>query len=120
MTDLLELIPQKRKLLCQVPLLQFDKVLELIKEHQTVVVPAFYKRFDEQFQCAKEEIETGDGSVEESNFISSIKIEMQYEGNPVIDNIQECLEIEMVHDIDLLNFLVSGINATITIKTSSN
>lgn len=116
MTDLLELIPQKRKLLCQVPLVQFDKVLELIKEHHTVVVPAFYKRYDEQFKLAKEEIEAGDGTVEGTTCISSIKIEMQYEGNPVIDNIQECLEIEMVHDFDLLNYLLSGINAKISIK----
>ena len=115
MTDLVELIPQKKKLLCQVPVVQFEKVLELIKEYHTVVLPAFYKRFDEEFNKAKEQIETGEGS-EHSTNISYIKIEMIYEGNPIIDNIQECLEIEVVHDIDLLNYLVSGINAKISIS----
>ena len=77
MSELLELIPQKRKLLCQVPIVQFDKVLELIKEHHTVVIPAFYKRYDEQFQCAKDEIETSDGTTEETSCIKTIKIDMQ-------------------------------------------
>ena len=37
MSELLELIPQKRKLLCQVPIVQFDKVLELIKRIKSTI-----------------------------------------------------------------------------------
>ncbi|EMS13842.1 phosphoglycerate mutase [Entamoeba histolytica HM-3:IMSS] len=120
MSELLDLIPQKKKLLCQVPIMNWDKVMELVKQYHTVVLPAFYKRFDNQFQSAKDYIDQSNSQEEEAKNVTTIKMEMIYPGNPVIDNVEECLSIELIHDIDLLNWLVSDIDAEITITKVEN
>lgn len=116
MTDLLQLIPQKKKLLCQVPILAWEKVIKMVEEHHTVVVPAFYKRYDERFRAAKQHIENLIEKSQDEIAITKITLEMSYPGNPIIDNVEECLEIEIVHDIDLLIYLVSEFDIEITMK----
>ncbi|KAL7720790.1 Phosphoglycerate mutase [Entamoeba marina] len=117
MTELVELIPQKKKILCQVPIINWERVVELVEEYKTVVIPAFYKRYDPAFQYAKDWIDESNSQDEETKDLTSLKMVMIYPGNPTIDDIEECLTVEVIHDLDLMNWLFSEIDSKILVQT---